>query len=83
MGTWQRWLSHHEALVAPGVPTQALLQRMLATLNSYYGVFKHAHTYRLRKHCYHQALGPLQRFFLPDGPDYRHLRIKKAWLPQR
>ena len=27
-----------------GVPSTALLQRMLATINSYYGVFSHAHT---------------------------------------
>ena len=79
MGVWQRWLANHQALRAAGVPSPALLQRMLATLNSYYGVFSHADTYRLRKHIYHKELGPLKRFFLPDGPSYHHLQVKKAW----
>lgn len=79
MGTWQRWLALHEAFVAPGVPSPALLQRMLATINSYYGFFVHAQTYHLRKHTYHKELGPLQRYFLPDGPEYKHLKIKKIW----
>ena len=83
MGTWRRWLANHAAFDAPGVPSRALLERMLSTLNSYYGVFKHAHTYHLRKHLYHAELGPLKRFFLPDGPSYEHLRIKKMWLPRR
>jgi hypothetical protein len=61
------------------VPTAALLERMLATINSYYGVFSHANTWRLRQHIYHQELGSLQRFFLPDGPAYLHLRIRKVW----
>lgn len=79
-GTWHRWLANHEVFAAPGVPSPALLQRMLATINSYYGVFSHAHTYRLRKHIYQEELGPLKRFFLPDGASYQHLRIKKVWL---
>ena len=83
IGTWRRWLANHAAFDAPGVPSRALLERMLSTLNSYYGVFKHAHTYHLRKHLYHAELGPLKRFVLPDGPAYEHLRIKKMWLPRR
>ncbi len=79
-GAWQRWLADHQALAAPGIPSPALLQRMLATINSYYGLFVHAETYSLRKHIYHRELGPLQGFFLPDGPHYRHLRIRKCWL---
>ena len=53
---------------------------MLATINSYYGVYRHANTLRLRKHIYHKELGLLQRFFLPDGPQYLHLTIRKKWL---
>lgn len=80
MGAWPRWLANHQACIAPGVPSAALLQRMLATINSYYGIFRHANTQRLRKHIYHTELGPLQRFFIPDGPQYLHLTIKKRWL---
>ncbi len=79
-GNWQRWLKHHAARFAPGDPTPALLQRMLSTINSYYGVFSHADTYRLRKHIYHHEFGPLKRFFLPDGPGYTHLITKPVWL---
>lgn len=78
-GAWKRWLADHRALIAPGVPSPALLQRMLATINSYYGLFSHADTWRLRKHIYQKELGPLKGFFLPDGPHYRHLQIRKAW----
>lgn len=80
-GKWHRWLAEHPIFIAPGTPNPALLARMLATINSYYGIFSHADTWRLRKHIYHQELGPLKTFFLPDGPGYRHLQIRKAWLP--
>jgi hypothetical protein len=78
-GVWQRWLTNHTACFAPGVPTPALLQRMLATLNSYYGMYGHANTWRLRKHIYEVELGSLRQFFIPEGPGYRHLRIRKVW----
>lgn len=81
-GSWQRWLTRHRALFQPGLPTPALLQRMLSTLNSYYGVFAHADTWRLRKHIYEKELGPLKTFFIPAGSHYPHLEIRKAWLPQ-
>jgi len=79
-GSWQRWLRDNPAFRASGEPTPALLQRMLSTLNSYYGVFIHAHTYALRKHLYHRELGPLARYFLPADKDYGHLIIRKHWL---
>ncbi len=82
-GGWQRWLHNHTAFLAPQTPTSALLHRMLATLNSYYGLFSHADTWRLRKHIYQHELGPLKRFFLPDGPAYQHLQIKAVWKNPR
>ena len=33
MGTWRRWLANHAAFDAPGVPSRALLERMLSTLD--------------------------------------------------
>ena len=80
-GRWHSWLQQHSALIAPGHPSPALLARMLATINSYYGVFRSAHTHRLRQHIYEQELGRLQTFFMPEGSAYRYLRIRKAWLP--
>lgn len=80
-GSWRAWLHNHTALLAPGHPSPALLTRMLATINSYYGVFGHAQSYQLRKHIYENELGPLRTFFIPEGPGYQHLRIRRAWLP--
>ena len=78
-GHWRQWLQSHPVLDERGWPSQALLKRMLSTINSYYGVFGHAHTYTLRKHIYEHELGRLQTFFMPDGAGYRHLRIRKVW----
>ncbi len=80
-GHWPQWLQRHEPLSAPGHPSPALLKRMLSTLNSYYGVFSHADTFGLRRHIYERELGRLQTFFIPEGPGYQYLRIRKAWLP--
>ncbi|MDO8775750.1 MAG: hypothetical protein Q7K57_45025 [Burkholderiaceae bacterium] len=82
-GNWHRWLANHRVFIAPGVPRPAWPARRLATINSYYGLFAHADTWRLRKHIYQKELGPSKRFFLPEGPHYRHLRIRNAWLPKR
>jgi len=78
-GTWKRWLADHDIWSAPGIPSAALLQRMLSTINSYYGLFVHADTYRLRKHIYERELGPLRGFFLPADKNYGHLVIRKCW----
>jgi hypothetical protein len=43
-GHWHRWLANHPPLLPDGSPSLALLQRILATLNSYYGFFSHANT---------------------------------------
>jgi hypothetical protein len=79
-GAWARWLALHPVHTATGEATTVFLQRVLATLNSYYGLFQHAHTYNLRKHIYHHELGPLQRYFLPADADYSHLKIRTHWL---
>lgn len=79
IGNWSRWLAEHPCLLKPGVPSPALLKRMLATINSYYGVFGHNNTLRLRQHIYYTELGVLKQFFLPNGPHYNHLQIRKRW----
>lgn len=76
---WRRWLELHTACAAPGVPSQALLRRMLSTINSYFGLLCHANTHRLRQHIYHEELKGLRQYFRPDGPGYQHLRIRKVW----
>jgi hypothetical protein len=52
-------------LILPVVPDFALLQKMLAVINSYYGVFCFANTYRLRKTIYEKHFHDLKKYFLP------------------
>jgi hypothetical protein len=75
---WQRWRTNHTACFAPDVPTLALLQRMRAALSSDCGMYSHANTWDLRKHIYEVELGRLRPFFVPEGPNYGHLRIRKV-----
>lgn len=78
-GSWALWLVLHQ-LRAPLTVTPALLKRMLATLNSYYGQLVHANSYRLRIKIYHEMLGPIRRYFLPSDANYTQLHIKAVWL---
>lgn len=41
------------------------LNKMLATINSYYGHFKHANTYRLRRNLYIKFFGNLKKYLVP------------------
>ncbi|MFH1462681.1 MAG: RNA-directed DNA polymerase [bacterium] len=50
------------------------LKKVLATINSYYGHFKHAFSFNLKKDIYENHLGNLQNNFLPK-PDYSSLKI--------
>lgn len=79
-GEWRKWLADNPVHAANGDASSALLKRMLSTLNSYYGLLGHAHTYTLRKHIYHQELGILRRYFLPADKDYSNLKIRAHWL---
>jgi len=51
------------------------LRKILATINSYYGHFKHAFSFNLRKDIYENHLGGLRGEFLPKL-NYSFLRIK-------
>ena len=79
-GTWARWLRDNLAFDEDTQePSTALLQRMLCTINSYYGVLRHANTYTLRKNLFHRHLGPLTHYFEPVDSSYTHLKIQDAW----
>lgn len=71
-GSWAHYVPGEESLIE-------LLQRMLATINSYFGHFRQANTVQLRRHIYHQELGLLESFFLPGDKNYTHLRIRTHW----
>lgn len=82
-GTWHRWLQNNSVFLYPKQPNPAFLQRMQATINSYYGLFQHTQSFTLRKHIYQQELGILKAFFLPSGPEYHHLKLRPAWQLNR
>jgi glutamyl-tRNA reductase len=50
-------------------------KKIQATINSYFGHFKHAFTFNLRKNIYENHLGELQNKFLPKL-NYSSLKIK-------
>ena len=50
--------------------------KILAMINSYFGHFKHAFTFNLRKNIYEKHLGELKNKFLPKC-DYYSLQIQK------
>jgi len=50
------------------------LNKILATINSYYGHFQHAFSFNLRKDIYENHLGNLKEKFLPKA-DYSSLEI--------
>ncbi|MCX6760274.1 MAG: RNA-directed DNA polymerase [Candidatus Nealsonbacteria bacterium] len=52
------------------------LKKITAMINSYYGHFRHAFSYNLRKDIYNNHLGTLQRIFLPKA-NYFCLRYVK------
>ncbi|MBP7152814.1 MAG: RNA-directed DNA polymerase [Tissierellia bacterium] len=57
-------------------PTDEEIARMLTTVNSYYGHFKHADTYNLRKNLYENRMGKLKNYLEPVD-NYAHFRIAK------
>ena len=52
------------------------LNKILAILNSYYGHFRHAFSFNLRKNIYENHLEGLQKKFLPK-PNYSFLELNK------
>lgn len=47
-------------------------QAIHSAINSYYGLFKHADTFHLRKHLYEKHFGVLQAYLLPADEHYSH-----------
>jgi len=53
------------------------LEKILAVINSYYGQFKHAHTFNLRKSIYQKHFRILKSYFEPADQNFSYFRIKK------
>ena len=57
------------------------IERMLATVNSYYGLFCHADTFRLRKHLFEKHFGILKNYFEPANKSYGYFYLKNSKEP--
>ena len=51
------------------------LDKMLATINSYYGHFKHANSYHLRRSLYEDHFGLLKRYLKPVDSSFAYFKI--------
>jgi len=61
-------MEHPTTLWTPQL--QEEFSHMFAAVNSYYGLFIHADTFRLRKHIYEKHFGVLQAYLLPVDKRY-------------
>lgn len=67
----------NENWIPPVSPTIFILSSMLATINSYYGIFGFADSYRLRRNLYDNHFGILKNFFEPKDKTHSAMRIKR------
>ena len=61
-------------------PPLELIEKMLATVNSYFGHFKHADTFKLRTHLWENRFQKLRDYIEPKDPDLICLQIKPEFL---
>jgi hypothetical protein len=57
-------------------PTKKEIETMLATVNSYFGHFRHGNTYKLRKNIYKKHFRKLKKYLKPTK-NYKSFTIKK------
>jgi len=57
-------------------PQEEFLLKIVSSINSYYGHFRHANSFNLRKHIYEKHFGILKRFFIPANPEFTHFKIR-------
>ena len=65
-----------EVLPLTQPPGEEEIEQMLAVANSYYGHFKYANTYKLRKNIYQKHFGKLKKYLEPTK-DYKSFKIKQ------
>jgi RNA-directed DNA polymerase len=58
-------------------PSEDEIDRILAVVNSYYGHFKHANCYNLRRSIYEKHFGNLKEYLLPIDDNFSYFKIKK------
>lgn len=69
-----------ENWIPPINPNLSVLSSMLATINSYYGIFRFADSYRLRKNLYKNHFGILKNFFEPKDKTHSAIKIRKEYI---
>lgn len=73
-----------EALPLTRPPTKEELEQMQAMVNSYYGHFKHANCYNLRKNLYERHFGELKNYLKPIGEhEFFNVRQKASFFRSR
>lgn len=61
-------------------PPLELIEKMLATVNSYFGHFNHADTFKLRTHLWEKHFQNLKNYIEPKDADLVCLQIKSDFL---
>ncbi len=56
-------------------PTKQELRKMLAMVNSYYGHFKHANCFNLRRDLYENHFGTLKEYLVPIDDNYSYFTL--------
>lgn len=64
-------------VIPPVEMTFQILSKMLSTINSYYGIFLFANTYKLRKSLYEKHFYLLKRYFEPKDALFRAVKIQE------
>lgn len=69
----------NQELIAPIEIEPVIINKMLATINSYYGIFSFANTFRLRQSLYKNHFHYLKKYFEPKDTKWKVMKIKKAF----
>lgn len=64
----------------PETQTPESLRKMLATINSYFGLFRHANAYNLKKELWENSFGELQHYLKPQSDHLDAFSIKPEFL---
>ncbi len=64
----------------PSLPPASELKKMLATIHSYYGYFKHADTFRLRLNLWQNHFGLLQQYIEPANKNILSFRLRPTYI---
>jgi len=61
-------------------PSIEVIEKMLATINSYFGHFGHANTYQLKKHLYNKHFQKLNEYIEPKNKHFSTMQMKNIFI---